>query len=212
MSSERVFDDGESTRPKRPFLKRGEGTQRRVFASKYKDEAKRKRQENLQKAQHRQQETPLSQKHSPWTEEETSTLESRLVSLVNIRQSTFSPEVVNEGLKNEAECAIPDESIASVLSEDTTIPQRVVDVSGGVQEEEVVHEVDGSCRVKTPNGDLTTGQLLEQDSGTALSVKETRKANWLESQRICEERQWTEARHILRNTCLAFYFAFCLGA
>eukprot|EP00210_Caulerpa_lentillifera_P006670 g6373.t1 len=224
MSSENVLNvDGVITKPKQPFLRRGEGTRRRVFASKYKEEAKQKRQENLQKAQHRQTHrtaTNVNEVCADGSQMESVTPESRLVSLVNIRQSTFSPEVVKDGptiQPERLEYTIKDDSVQSILSNDVSTPKRDSNVVEApledalentvlysddrvpeMNDENTVHDVeaqiDGSCRIGDPAMEHSARSHPVEDAERALSLKEARQANWLESQRICEERQWTEAK------------------
>lgn len=277
MSADKVVD-AQSTRPKKPFLRRGEGTKRRVFASKYIDEAKRLREENLQRAQCRQNvrnESPVLPSRIGFVEHDSLPIERNklrqetfgvrpddcFMSLVNTRTSILSPreQVVNDddAVKDQQAFAIFDEkeetkfifgtshpssqnlsfekekqrlhSSLSPLQRDVTKfedklklshSEDKAEVSGstdslqtkihnhglkspypeGIDQEKATTEqllnddtrVDGTCRVSSPTVRNADDSFAFDNDEQTLLRKETRKTNWLESQRRCEERQWAE--------------------
>lgn len=101
---------------KKPFLKRGEGTTRRVFASRYKDEAKRKREENQRKAIERQRTSTLQPKTKPSIEESSS--------------QEVAPFIDLETLRNDEDRESDSKGIADVHREDGSVVDGSCAVDG----------------------------------------------------------------------------------
>ena len=177
-----------STRPKKPFLKRGEGTARRVYASRYRDEAKKKREEMQRKAMERQEARERKRCENN---------DDRFVDLRDTQSVTFLPRDTYDDKHVLGEMPSPSLTPAIGEEESAMRPNRFnasssVDASNPTNDET---RVDGSCVVESSEN-CPDAVDTRDDPNTVIEAKHLRESEWLECQRRYEDEQWVEAMEL----------------
>ena len=179
-----------STRPKKPFLKRGEGTARRVYASRYRDAAKKKREEMQRTALERQ--AARERKRSENNDD-------RFVDLRDTQSVTFLPRDTPDD-KQAPEETLPISALTLAVEEEEESamhPKRFIASSLSVDASNLTNDesrVDGSCVVESSENCLDVD--TRDDVNNGIEAKHQRESEWLECQRRYEDEQWVEAMEL----------------